>query len=119
MAFTDEQKLELNLLINDHLNSCRTEVDERINLMHSDMHQLRAEFHEFRKEFTEFTAALSGPLERIATHMEQLAGLPEAWGNFKGFMGFLKWIKDYWFVFVLFGVLISGSVYLVLKEFLG
>lgn len=104
-------------MIDERLATCRTEVEGRLNLMHTDMAQLREEFHDFRIEMHTTTVDMSQHLSRIADHLEKLADLPEAWTNFKGFLGFMKWLKDYWFVFVLGGAAVLASLYLAAKSF--
>lgn len=113
----DVTREEIERLIEERLSSCRVEVDSRITMVHTDMAQLRAEFHDFRVEMHSTSTRMSDNLERIADHMEKLADLPEAWANFKGFMGFMRWIKEYWFVFVIGGGLVLLSLYAVAKSF--
>lgn len=113
--FSSEQLKELEEIIEIQLNSCKVDVDRRVDNMHSDMTQLRKEFHEFRTEFSEFAESLSEPLQQIAGHMKTLAGLPEAWSNFKGFLGVLNWIKDNLFALLVLLVIIGSGIWGLFK----
>lgn len=118
MSFSEAQIKELEELIEARLNSCKVEVDKKVDNMHEDMTQLRKEFHEFRSEFSEFAESLSEPLQQIAGHMKTLAGLPEAWSNFRGFLGVLNWVKDNLFALFFLIVLIAGSILLFIEGIL-
>lgn len=118
MSFTPAQMKEIEDLIETKINSCKVEVDKKVDNMHEDMSQLRREFHEFRTEFSEFADSLSEPLQQIAGHMKTLAGLPEAWSNFKGFLGVLNWIKDNLFALFILVVIFSASMWVFLQSVL-
>lgn len=114
-----EEKDEIELIVLEKMVACRAEVDMQIDHLHEDMSQLRAEVHEFRTEFTAFSNALTIPLQKIALHMEQLAGLPEAWSNFKGFMGVMRWIGNNWLGIVSILAITGYGIYEVLSRSLG
>lgn len=119
VSFSEAQKTEINTAIDNKLNLYRREVEGRVNATQKDMQQLRIEVHGLRQDFSKSSDQISAQLKVIASSMEKLAGLPEAWQNFTGFLGFVKWTRDNMFAVAIIITLVLGSTYLLLKEILG
>jgi hypothetical protein len=117
MAFTEAQRIEIENVVATKLNSCRAEVDERVNATQKDIHQLRVEVHAFRTEFIKSSENVSAELSKIASAMERIADLPDAWANFKGFLGFVRWVKENVLAVAIMVALGVGSVAYIIKAF--
>lgn len=119
MSLSERQREEVDNIVDQKMHQLKDDVYYEISVVNVDLIRIREEIQEFRGEVHESLQKLSIPLNDIASSMQKMAGLPDAWSNFKGFLMFLKVMKEYWFVLLVLGGVVATTLAGIFKVVVG
>lgn len=76
------------------VTKCKEQFDAELLQVHESVASLNKEIHGLRTDMADSVGEINKSLADIANTLRQLADLPEAWRNLKGFMAVVRWLKE-------------------------
>jgi len=76
------------------VDKCKVQFETEIAHVHESVAGLNKEIHGLRTDMSASVGEINRSLADIAATLRQLADLPEAWRNLKGFMAVIRWTKE-------------------------
>lgn len=92
------------------VNTCKAQFEAEIIQVHESVAGLNKEIHGLRSDMSASVGEINKSLADIAATLKQLADLPEAWSNVKGFMAVNRWIKENFFLLL---ILAAVAIYAI------
>jgi predicted DCC family thiol-disulfide oxidoreductase YuxK len=92
------------------VNQCKAQFDAEIIQVHESVAGLNKEIHGLRSDMSASVGEINKSLADIAATLRQLADLPEAWRNLKGFMAVVRWTKENLLLLAIMGAVVIYAI---------
>lgn len=92
------------------VTQCKAQFDAEIIQVHESVAGLNKEIHGLRSDMSASVGEINKSLADIATTLRQLADLPEAWNNLKGFMAVVRWTKENLLLLAILGAVLIYAI---------
>ena len=85
------------------VTQCKEQLDSELTIVHEAVAALNTEIHGLRSDVSTQVTEINKSLSEISITLKQLADLPEAWSNVRGFLAVNRWIKENLFLLIILG----------------
>lgn len=96
--------------LENRVSHCKAQFDAEILQVHESVAGLNKEIHGLRSDMSASVGEINASLADIASTLKQLADLPEAWSNVRGFLAVNRWIKENFFLLIILGAVVIYAV---------
>lgn len=113
---TDDEEAKVRNIVHEIVSEHRETVDDRMNLMHKDLTDMRGEVHGLRSDIHKITNTVSEmnlSLKSIATNSTVVADMVNTYTKVKNFWDVVTWFKDNWFAFALLAAILFVSAWMM------